>query len=150
MKLFLLYLFLVVNSTFADTQMSVQVKQSAIRELPSFLSSVTAMLNYGDHVTTLDKKGDWFEVKGAKKKGWMHASALNEKEVVLAVGATKAQKNVSSNELVMAGKGFSSQVESQYRAKNHTLRFDLVDKMEALNIPLNVQRSFAIDGQLKH
>jgi uncharacterized protein YgiM (DUF1202 family) len=130
--------------------MSVQVKKGVVRESPSFLSSVIITLNYGDHVTTLKQEGDWFEVKGAKKKGWMHASALNEKEVVLAVGTTKAQKSVSSNELVMAGKGFSSQVESEYRAQNHTLRFDLVNRMEALTIPLNLQRSFAVDGQLKY
>lgn len=145
---FISLLILINNVSFGAVTMSVQVKKEALRETPSFLSATLAILNYGDNVLSLNQKGDWMEVQSAKKKGWVHISALSTKEIILTAGATKARSGVSSNEVMMAGKGFNSQVESQYRQQNPTIQFDLVDEMERYSVPIKVQHAFAIDGKL--
>jgi len=140
---------LVLYTTFvsADT-MNVQIKVAALKSTPSFLAQTITTLRYGDGVNTLQESGEWIEVKTSSKKGWLHTSALTTKEIILTNSPKTAPMNVSSNEVMMAGKGFNAQVETQYRHQNPSLRFDLVDKMEKYPVSWDTQRQFAKNGQL--
>lgn len=145
---FLLFTLVVYSNALLSDTMNVQIKSAALKSTPSFLASTIVTLRYGDSVSTLSENGDWIEVKTTSKKGWLHTSALTAKEILLTTSAKSAPKNVSSNEVMMAGKGFNAQVEKQYRHENPSLRFDLVDKMEKYVVSTENQRRFAKTGQL--
>jgi len=140
---------LVLFTTYVSAgTMNVQIKSAALKTTPSFLAQTIATLHYGDSVNTLQENGEWIEVKSSSKKGWLHTSALTAKEIILTSTSKTAPKNVSSNEVMMAGKGFNAQVENQYRHQNPSLRFDLVDKMEKYSVSSDTQRQFVKNGQL--
>lgn len=140
-------LVLYVTALWGET-MSVQIKSAALKSSPSFLGQTLMTLKYGDSVSSLSENGDWIEVKALSKKGWLHTSALTTKEITLSNGSKTAPSSVTSNEVMMAGKGFNAQVEKQYRQSNPALRFDLVDKMEKYSISADTQRQFAKTGEL--
>lgn len=145
----LLFFFMGEISLVASSVMSIQVKQAVVKSAPSFLSNTVITLFYGNQVTVIEEKGDWAEVKIATKKGWIHNSALSAVKLSLNAGMSRAASGVSSSEVMMAGKGFSSVVEAQYRRENPTIRFDLVDQMEKSSVLPESVRVFAADGKLK-
>ena len=106
-------------------------RRSAVRATASFLGKVQATLAYGDRVTVVEKKAPWTKVKtAAGAVGWMHTSALSPKKIVLAAGKGEVGTGASSEELALAGKGFNSDVEAEFKAKHGTANFDAVDRME--------------------
>lgn len=131
------------------TTLSVQVKKGVLKASPSFLAKNLATLGYGERVTKLTQQGEWINISTGKQRGWVHASALTDRKVVLQTGATRAETGVSSSEVMLAGKGFNAEVESKYRTHNPAMRFDLVDKMEAFTIPPKNEQRFAERGQLR-
>lgn len=133
----------------AESLMNVQVKDAPLKSAPSFLSSTVSVLHYGKQISLLASDGDWSQVRSGSMRGWLHSSALSEKTILLTTGTGKAQSGVSSNEVMIAGKGFNAQVESQYRKTNPTARFDQVDAMERDVVSSSNERKFASDGKLK-
>jgi len=107
-----LLVFLTASATAGDAtkMMSVQVRQGDVRATPYFLGKIVATLSYGDRVEVLGSKENWFRVspRGKGVTGWMHASALSEKRIVLKAGGTDAKVAASSGELALAGKGFNA------------------------------------------
>jgi hypothetical protein len=149
MRLNSILFFALLCSTLLNAEtMHVQIKVAALKNTPSFLGKTIQSLQYGESVTSIQKNGEWFEVKNASKQGWLHSSALTTKEIILSDLSKNAPENVSSNEVIMAGKGFNAQVESQYRDKNPKLRFDLVDAMEKYQITSDSQHQFVKNGKL--
>jgi len=133
---------LVVGSTAAfaagPAQMSVFVKQTQVRETPSYLGKVLAVLAYGDKVTVLEQPAgapkSWKKigVPGKNLQGWVNASALTEKTVKLQAGSENVQQGASSGEVALAGKGFNETVEKEYRTDTK-LDYTWVDRMGTYN-----------------
>ncbi len=123
------------------SRMSVQVRDGLIRATPSALGSVLVSVPYGTQLETLQQKGDWIQVKSPQgQTGWMHQSALSKKKIVMSSGGANVNTGASSQETVMAGKGFNPQVEAAYKAKNPKLDFAAVDRMEKLKVaPADIQ-----------
>ena len=72
----------------------------------------------------------WCEVSLAGKTGWIHESALTPKKVVLASGTADARvQSVGSEEVALAGKGFSKEVEAEYKKQNKNVDYTWVDWM---------------------
>lgn len=130
--------------------MSVQVKTGQLRLTPSFLGKIVARLYYGDRIYVIEEKGSWRRVglSGGAAEGWIHASALSPKKIVLQAGAKDVETAASSDELALAGKGFNQQVESEFRAKNPNLDFTWIDKMEAFVVSENEMKQFLKKGGL--
>lgn len=126
----------------------IQQKQTLLKETPSFLAKTVATCKYGDEVKVIEEKEKWKKVSFGTKKGWIFASAAVE-NLNYSSGASNAPSSVSSNEVMLAGKGFNKQVESTYREQNPKMRFDLVDAMEKQSINPKSQVSFVQAGQLK-
>lgn len=126
----------------------IQQKQTLLKETPSFLAKTVATCKYGDEVKVIEEKEKWKKVSFKTKKGWIFASAAVE-NLNYSSGASNAPSSVSSNEVMLAGKGFNKQVESTYREQNPKMRFDLVDAMEKQSINPKSQVSFVQAGQLK-
>ena len=148
---FLLVL-LMASTTAGDASktMSVQVKQGEVRATPFFLGKIVATLSYGDRVEVLESKESWFRVspQGKSVTGWMHASALSEKRIVLKAGRQDAQAAASSGELALAGKGFNADVEAEFKTRNRTIDFSWIDRMQAMKVPPEKVTAFLQEGGL--
>ena len=131
----------------AATVMSVQVRKADIRETPSYLGKVFTSVAYGDKVTVQSESGAWFQVSASGQSGWIHHSALTRKNIVMKSGEG-AQTAASSGEMALAGKGFNSDVEAQFKAGHKDIDFTWVDKMEKIKIPAGDIREFAREGHL--
>lgn len=112
--------------------MSVQVRDGAVRATPTFFGKVVATAAYGDRVVLNGEQGAWKKValpsRGAT--GWMHESALTKKEIILRPGASDVRAAASSDEIAIAGKGFNTEVEEEFKRKNRDVDFAWVDRME--------------------
>jgi hypothetical protein len=146
-------LLLAAGSAFGADQMSVTVKQTQVRDKPSYLGKILGVLAYADRVTILDQpagtpKG-WLKVQGpdGRLQGWVNASALVKNKIALAAGSENVQSEASSGEVVAAGKGFNSDVEAQYK-KDQKLDYAWVDKMEAFDVSPEKVSAFLTQGGL--
>jgi len=140
----------VVFTGFAQPQktMSVQVKEGQIRNTPSFLAKILAKPTYGDRVEIIQDKGAWKKVASRGVQGWMHASALTTKTVVLRAGATNVETTATGSEIALAGKGFNEEVEKQYKSLNRNLDYTWVDRMERFQVSSDQMEAFLKQGKV--
>jgi uncharacterized protein YgiM (DUF1202 family) len=138
---------LAVVTAFAAQVMNVQVKEGQVRSTPSFVGKIVGKAGYGQSVNVLEQRGDWSQVSFAGVGGWMHASALTAADLDLQSGSG-APSSVSGQEMALAGKGFNSQVEKEYR-QAHGGDFAGVDRMERNTVPTETLMAFLKDGGVK-
>ncbi len=130
--------------------MSVQVRTGQLRARPSFLGAKVADVRYGAKVTVKDRRGPWVEVwDEAGHKGWLHESALSEKNLQMASGNVEAATGASGEEVALAGKGFNEQVENEYRKQNKDLDYAWVDRMETIVISAQQAEEFLNKGDIQ-
>jgi uncharacterized protein YgiM (DUF1202 family) len=130
--------------------MSIQIQTGQIRETPTFLGKVVAPVAYGDRVEVITKQAAWSQVRtAAGKTGWIHESALTRDKIVLKAGAEDVNRTASGEELALAGKGFNSDIEADFKSKNQNIDFTWIDKMEKITISDNEIVSFFREGGLK-
>jgi len=129
--------------------MSIQVRSGALRSRPSFLGKVTTELQYGTQVTIKATRGPWIQVTDSQgNTGWIHDSALTEKELELVAGDVTAESGATTDEIALAGKGFNSQIEEEYKKGQPGDGFKWVDKMEAMVISPEQAENFLAAGQV--
>jgi len=118
-------------------EMSVQVQVPQLRNRASFLGAVSGTVAYGDRVTVGQRQAGWFEVTGSPSgaTGWLHESALTPKRIVTGSGVDDARIGASGEEVALAGKGFSKEVEAEYKKQNAKLDYVWVDRMLLFKIP---------------
>jgi hypothetical protein len=149
--IFFLFIFLAVIAGIASGQqlkmMTVQVKEGQVRSAPTFIGGIVGAFSYGDPVIADEEKGDWIRVRmaGSPVKGWMHISALTKKKLMLRAGADVKQ-SATSDELALAGKGFSSEVEKAFKIQNPQLSFKWIDKMEKFAVTQSQMQQFLKAG----
>lgn len=141
---------LLMNATAAGQKvMSVQVKEGQLRATPSHLGKIVAKVSYGDRVTVTEEQGDWKKVSvNRKAQGWIHNSALTGKQIALRAGQANVGSSVSQNEIALAGKGFSKEVEAQYRQSNKSLDYAWINRMEAIKVSPRQMEDFVAAGLL--
>ncbi len=148
--LLLLAVVLTTALAWAATQMqSVQVREGQLRDKPSFLGKVAATVSYGDRLEILENRGGWTRARGDDGEGWIHASALTEKRVVLRSGDRDADVGASGEELALAGKGFNDEVEARFRAENPDVDYTWVDRMETIVVTADEARAFLAAGAVE-
>lgn len=135
----------------AQTQktMSVQVKETQLRATASHLGKIVVRAPYGARVTILEERGDWKRAAYGNYRGWVHASALTTKRIILTAGKTAQPGSVSQGEIALAGKGFSQETENNYRRANRNLDYTWVDRMENFSSSPGEIEKFVTGGQLK-
>lgn len=138
------------GTTWSDSgQMCVQVKEGQLRSTPSFLGAVVGPVSYGERVETVQKQGDWVDVKSSRNlTGWIHQSALTTKQIVLNASG-QARTGASDKEVALAGKGFNADVEAQYRRNNAGVDFAWVDRMETMTVSRDQMISFLDEGKVR-
>lgn len=134
----------------AQKTMSIQVKEAQLRATPSHLGKIVAKITYGSPVAVLETRGDWKKVSlaGGKAQGWLHNTALTSKKIALRAGQGAVGTSVSRDEIALAGKGFSEEVESQYRKSNKNLDYAWIDRMESIKASPEQMQDFVSDGRL--
>ena len=148
--LVLLGVFLLNTVADAQKSMTVQIQEGQLRATPSHFGKITAKIFYGDGVTVLEEKGDWKRVSVAdgKGQGWLHGSALTKKRTIQKAGRSQAGTSVSQDEIALAGKGFSEEVEKEYRKSNANLDYAWINRMETIRISPRQMENFIEDGRL--
>jgi uncharacterized protein YgiM (DUF1202 family) len=105
------------------------IKESVLRDTPSFLGKAIDTLGSGTSITLMSEEGAWAKVKAGGKQGWLPISALRAGAVSLGTGASRAAAHAGSSDVALAGKGFTQQAESGYRASQSGLDYATVDMM---------------------
>lgn len=134
----------------AQRTMNVQVKEGSLRATPSHLGKIVARATYGSQVMVLEERGAWKRVSlgSGKKQGWMHNTALTNKRIALKAGQSNVGTSVTRDEIALAGKGFSEEVEAQYRKSNKNLDYTWINKMEATKVSQEQMEDFMSSGRL--
>ena len=78
----------------------------------------------------------------------MHTSALTTKNIVLTAGTANVQTSATGGEIALAGKGFSEEVEKQYKSQNKNVDFTWVDRMENFKVTPEEMQAFLKQGQV--
>ncbi len=128
----------------------VQIQNGQVRSKPSFLGEVIATVAYGQNVEILSVQNGWQQVRtGEGKTGWLHTSALTSKRIGAPTGNGTVRSTASSDEIALAGKGFNSKVEAEFKAAHAEIDFAWVDKMAGMNASPAQITAFIKAGGLK-
>jgi hypothetical protein len=148
----LVFLGLAALNATADTQktMTIQVREGQLRATPSHFGKIVAKVSYGNQVTLLENNGPWKKVSlsGGKVKGWIHDTALSSKKIDLKSGQDNVSASVNQKEIALAGKGFSKEVEAQYRQTNKNLDYAWINRMETFQVSSSQMQKFIAEGRL--
>lgn len=127
---------------------TVRVLTAKVMAAPKFIGKSNGDVSRGQQLTVAEAKGDWIRVSGASS-GWIHKTNLTERAVTLSSKPGGEGKGAASrDELELAGRGFTPQVEDQYRQKNPKLDFSHVDSIEKLEVDPGKLEAFIADGEL--
>lgn len=129
--------------------LTVQVRAGQVRATASFLGKVVAELPYGTQVSVVAPSKPWTQVRAPDGvTGWMHESALTASRLELKGGTDDAQAGTSAREVSLAAKGFTQQIESEYRAQNPAVDYVWVDKMESFRVSPAEAQAFLAAGRV--
>ena len=142
-------LILCLCSVFAKTgtKMYVKVEEAVLKESPSFWGKNGASVFYGEEVVILEEKKSWKKVQlviDSSVSGWISESSLTQKKIVVSGSRVSA----STEELALAGKGFTAEIEAEYK-KQASLNYDAVDKLETNLISFDRVLDFMAAGKLE-
>ena len=143
--------FCLLAAAYADSTqlMSVQVKTTNLRAAPSFVGKAGATLAYGDRVEVTGTQGPWSQVIApGGRTGWLHTSALSAKKIVLKSGQETARTKASNDELALAGKGFNSDVEGEFKKQHRDIDFTWIDRMEKMRVSSADMEAFLKEGSV--
>jgi hypothetical protein len=125
----------------------VTVRTAEIKDSTGFFARVKGKLSYGDACTALQERGRWVEVRSNTNQalqGWIPAASVSTRRVV----SSSTSASASADELALAGKAFSEEVERAYR-EGGDLNYDDIDKMEQPVVSAGELRTFIVEGRLE-
>jgi hypothetical protein len=130
------------------SSVTVRVMSAKVMKNPKFIGTAAGSVSRGDQLTVKEVKGDWYRVEGSYS-GWIHKSNVTEGKVALSSTPGGSGGNVNRDEVELAGRGFTPQVEQQYKDKNPNLDFSHVDSIEKVTIDPSELEAFVSEGKLK-
>jgi hypothetical protein len=147
----LLIFFLVPALAFAGETVKVKVQKTSLFEQPNFFSKTVATLQFGDQLEMEAVLKDWVKVKFGQQKGYIHQSALTSTKVDMTTlfFSSSSSSGASQDEVALAGKGFTPEVEKNYGKTHPDMNYALVDEIERYSVDPNSLRSFIQGGGLK-
>jgi hypothetical protein len=129
--------------------MYVAIRTAELKTSRGFFADTVGVLSYGDQVTVLRQDGRWVEVSKAGQPpltGWIASTSLTTKRITAAGSGTSA----SADELALAGKGFSEEVENSYRdsGAQGAANYAEIDAIEAITVSQEELLRFLTEGHL--
>ena len=124
----------------------INVSSAELKASSGFFASVTATVQYADEVKVLAVDGEWAQVRTTvgNKTGWIKKASLTSKRIA----AKGTAADASAKEIALAGKGFSADVESEYKKGGGKVNYDAVDEMEKTVISSRDLLAFINEGRL--
>ena len=121
---------------------------------PDFASTPVAPVPVGAEVNVERRPGDWYKVEYQGKTGWLNRQAFpppptSSKFSLGGLLTGTPVKQTSSDEVALAGKGFTPEVETGYRSKHPEMNFAQVDKIESFKVDSATLQAFIKEGDLK-
>jgi hypothetical protein len=125
--------------------MWVNVNSANLKASTGFFAATVVAVKFADEVTIQSVKGTWVQVKTkANKVGWIATSSLSSKRI-----AASGSANASAREVALAGKGFSQEVENEYKKDGgKQANYTAVDAMEQVSISEQDLLQFVDEGHL--
>ncbi len=133
----------------AETLIVVE-KEAAIRKDRRTYSPRLAKVPEGAMVTVLAREKPWVRVEYQGVEGWMNESAVTaDRNVVLSTSATA--RGVRATEQDAASRGFSPEVEREYRKTRPELNrfYEILDEIANLSFPDEKILQFIEEGRLE-
>lgn len=140
---------LLMASVALGATLKVITQEATIRKDKRFFAPLVARVAYGEVIQELERKGDWMRVSYRGKEGWIHISAVQEQKFELSSLSTGRAQETSREEVALAGKGFTPEVEKAFREKNPKMRYDLVDHVQGYKVAESRLQAFIRAGNLK-
>lgn len=140
---------LLVASVAMAASVKVVTQQAVLRKDKRFFAPAVAAVPYGEVMQELAREGDWLRVQYRGSQGWIHVSAVQEQKLELSSLMKSKAKETSQDEVALAGKGFTPEVEKAFRAKNPQMKYDLVDRIEGYRVSMEEVQMFVRDGWLR-
>jgi hypothetical protein len=144
----LLGLCLMTSAALAAT-VKVITQEAVIRKDKRFFSPAILRVPYGSVIQEVAREGDWLRVSYQGKQGWVHISAVREQKFSLSSLAGGQAQETSQEEVALAGKGFTPEVEKAFRDKNPKMRYDLVNQVQSYKVDEQKLQAFLQAGSLK-
>jgi hypothetical protein len=138
-----------ISSAAAAATMKVITQDAVIRKDKRFFAPALVRAPFGATLQELGKEGDWFRVSYQGKEGWIHKSALQEQKFQLSSLAGGKAEETSRDEVALAGKGFTPEVEKAFREKNPKMRYDLVNQVQSYQVDEPKLQAFLRGGNLR-
>jgi uncharacterized protein YgiM (DUF1202 family) len=128
---------------------TVQTLTAKLMKTPSFIGQTAARLVRGEHLRFEEARKDWYRVTTAKKvTGWINRTSVVEKAVTLSTRPGGGTGGATEDEVALAGRGFSKEVEEKYRQEHRELDFSHVDRIERLDFDTEALARFVLEGKL--
>lgn len=127
---------------------TVRVLSAKVMKSPKFIGSTGGSVSRGEQLVVKEVQGDWYRVEG-NTKGWLHKSNVTEGKVTLSSTPGGQGGKVNQEEVELAGRGFTPEVEKKYRDKNPNLDFAHVDAIEKTTIDPAELEQFVSEGKLQ-
>jgi hypothetical protein len=149
----LVLLFLIPGTGWGEVLKVAQPNQSLYPD-PDFASTPVATLPEGAAVNVETQAGDWYKVQYQDTVGWINRQAFGKPQASTGFSLPglltgKPVKETSSDEVALAGKGFTPEVENTYRSQHPEMNFAQVDKIESLTVSPAKLQAFIKEGDLK-
>ena len=125
---------------------TVRVMRAKIMVKPKFIGRSVGRVSRGQQLTYRKAKGDWYKVEG-RFNGWIHRTAVIAKRVQLSA-KPGGGGGASRDEVELAGRGFTPEVESKYRAQHPNMDFRHIDAIEKLEVNDGELHLFVTSGGL--
>ena len=148
--LWFLVLIFLVTATVAGAAAVYRVvtEEAAVRKDRRFFAPIVIRIPYGEQIQGQERRGDWLKVVYKGKQGWVHINAIKEQKVQLSALAGGRAAEATRDEVALAGKGFTPEVEKAFRDKNPKMNYNLVDRVESYRVNDDELQSFIRSGKL--
>ncbi|WP_449245478.1 SH3 domain-containing protein [Desulfobacca acetoxidans] len=135
---------------YAQTYKITQSRQE-IFSSPDFASPSVVTAPEGAELMVIQQAGEWYQVEYQGKKGWVHQQAFpsSKKFDLTTILRGRAVQETKTDEVALASKGFTPEVEAGYRQKHPTLNYALVDEVEKFGVTPNRLQAFIKEGGLQ-
>lgn len=124
-----LFFFICPIYSMAET-VRVITKENYLRDNCRFFSPIKANLKYGDTLEITSTEGDWYRAKFRNINGCIHKTAVDQRAVPTTTGFVSGRQTATEQEVALAGKGFTPEVESAFKKKHPDMKYNLVDAIE--------------------
>jgi len=124
----------------------VNVNSANLKSSTGFFASTTGTVRYTDEVRVLAVSGKWVQVRTSvgSRTGWIAYASLTTKRMA-PQGSTAS---ASAREIALAGKGFSPEVEAEYKKGGQKVDYAAVDEMERVTVTERDLLAFIEEGRL--